>query len=132
LKLLILFNRAPILLYFKPELLLLQLIPILAYANNETSNKYPYAFSPHHLGYYPVADIKPDQQENMPVEETANMLLMLAAIAKLDKTGGLFKKLIYPKYWSLLQQWTDYLTQNLPDPGNQLCTDDFEGVCTII
>jgi len=24
-------------------------------------------------------------------------------------------------------QWGNYLTTALPDPGNQLCTDDFEG-----
>jgi len=123
----VIFPAAPLLLYLNPELLLLQLMPIMAYANNETSNKYPYAFSPHHLGFYPVADINPSQQENMPVEETANMLLMLAAVSQRDKSRSLLKKYIYPKYWKLLQQWVDYLTQNLPDPSNQLCTDDFEG-----
>lgn len=35
---------------------------------------------------------------------------------------------IYPKYWPLLQSWAQYLVTVLPDPGDQLCTDDFEGV----
>lgn len=26
----------------------------------------------------------------------------------------------------LLRGWADYLIASLPDPGNQLCTDDFE------
>jgi hypothetical protein len=28
----------------------------------------------------------------------------------------------------LLEMWAGYLVASLPDPGNQLCTDDFEGV----
>ena len=27
----------------------------------------------------------------------------------------------------LLTVWGDYIVASLPDPGNQLCTDDFEG-----
>lgn len=58
----------------------------------------------------------------MPVEETGNMLIMLAAI---DQRVGLFNA--WPKYSKLLYQWADYLITVLPDPGTQLCTDDFEG-----
>ena len=28
---------------------------------------------------------------------------------------------------SLLSTWANYTVASLPDPGNQLCTDDFEG-----
>ena len=28
---------------------------------------------------------------------------------------------------SLLKIWADYIVASLPNPGNQLCTDDFEG-----
>lgn len=34
---------------------------------------------------------------------------------------------IFSNYWKLLQQWGEYLVEHLPDPGEQLCTDDFEG-----
>ena len=27
----------------------------------------------------------------------------------------------------VLETWAEYLNASLPDPGNQLCTDDFEG-----
>jgi len=27
----------------------------------------------------------------------------------------------------VLKIWADYIVVSLPDPGNQLCTDDFEG-----
>lgn len=30
-------------------------------------------------------------------------------------------------YWKVLKTWADYIVTSLPDPGNQLCTDDFEG-----
>lgn len=30
-------------------------------------------------------------------------------------------------YWDVLKTWADYIVASLPDPGDQLCTDDFEG-----
>ena len=30
-------------------------------------------------------------------------------------------------YRKVLMMWGDYIVASLPDPGNQLCTDDFEG-----
>jgi len=30
-------------------------------------------------------------------------------------------------YWNLLDSWSQYLNASLPDPQDQLCTDDFEG-----
>ena len=27
----------------------------------------------------------------------------------------------------MLKIWADYIVVSLPDPGDQLCTDDFEG-----
>jgi len=108
-------------LYLSPDLLALQLIPVLEYANNATSSKYSLVWAPHHLGTWPVANIKTNEQENMPIEETANMLLMLAA---LEHRGS---KVDLSAYWHLFVQWADYLISALPDPEDQLCTDDFEG-----
>jgi hypothetical protein len=120
----VIFPASPLFLYFNATLLGYQLLPIFAYANNETSNPYSLVWAPHHLGTWPVADIQTSQQENMPIEETANMLLMIAAIAKQTNYDVVLKN---PAYWALLQQWGDYLVSALPDPGDQLCTDDFEG-----
>ena len=54
------------------------------------------------------------------MEESANMLLMLAGVAKmLDATDFL------QPYWNVMELWSQYLNSTLPDPGNQLCTDDF-------
>ena len=50
------------------------------------------------------------------------MLIMLAAIAK----AGSSVSFLSP-YGPLLKSWAEFLNATLPDPGNQLCTDDFEG-----
>jgi len=109
-------------LYFAPSLLDLLFIPVMEYANNATDHPYGLEWAPHHLGQWPVANIQTNQQENMPIEETANMLLMMASVVK--KTNNLNT---VKTYWKLVSQWGNYLVNNLPDPGDQLCTDDFEG-----
>merc|ERR1719300_871446 len=51
---------------------------------------------------------------------------MVAATAQAQ--GGDAKALVWARpYLPMLQSWADYLVKSLPDPGNQLCTDDFEG-----
>jgi hypothetical protein len=54
----------------------------MLYGNNETNILYNLAWAPHHLGTWPICDIKPDEQEQMPMEESANLLAMVAAVAK--------------------------------------------------
>jgi len=120
----VIFPASPILLFENPELMNLIIIPILAYANNETYVQYNLDWAPHHLGIYPVGNLFPWEQEQMPVEETGNLILMLAVAAQVN---GKLSDSIYPHYWNLLISWADYLVTALPDPGNQLCTDDFEG-----
>ena len=66
------------------------------------------------------------QQEQMPVEETANMHLMLAAIAQQKGNSTDF---IDPKYWPLLRIWADYLVSTTYDPADQLCTDGARNTC---
>eukprot|EP00027_Filamoeba_sp_ATCC50430_P018881 CAMPEP_0168578218 /NCGR_PEP_ID=MMETSP0413-20121227/21212_1 /TAXON_ID=136452 /ORGANISM="Filamoeba nolandi, Strain NC-AS-23-1" /LENGTH=717 /DNA_ID=CAMNT_0008612043 /DNA_START=1 /DNA_END=2154 /DNA_ORIENTATION=+ len=119
----VIFPAAPIFLYQNPTLLTYLLEPLFAYANNETSVKYNLAWAPHHLGTYPIANIYPDQQEQMPIEETGNMLMMIAAIAQRSDSIDL----LIPTYWSIIESWAEYLVTVLPNPENQLCTDDFEG-----
>jgi len=119
----VIFPASPLFALADPELLRLLLLPILAYANNETNSPYSSAWAPHHIGTYPIADIRTDQQEDMPVEETGNMLLMIALITKLENRVDSS----FDKYWPLLLSWADYLISSLPDTENQLCTDDFEG-----
>jgi len=58
----------------------------------------------------------------MPVEECANVLIMLTAAYKAD--GGLET---VRNEFNLLEKWADYLVRCGLKPENQLCTDDFSG-----
>jgi hypothetical protein len=119
------YPASPFFLLFNPELLKAQLTPVLDYS---ASSHWPYPFAPHDLGDYPLAngqtyggtDLPMHMQ--MPVEECGNMLLMLAALAKVEGNAKYVEK-----YWPLMKTWSDYLKEKGLDPENQLCTDDFMG-----
>jgi Domain of unknown function (DUF4965)/Domain of unknown function (DUF5127)/Domain of unknown function (DUF1793)/Domain of unknown function (DUF4964) len=117
----VIYPESPLLLLVNPGLLEDSLIPLLDYAQ---SGQWPYPYAPHDLGAYPLDNVRdPAQMESMPVEETGNMLLMIAGIARAEGTAEFASR-----YWSLLTKWADYLKANGLDPGDQLCTDDFTGL----
>eukprot|EP00754_Rhynchopus_humris_P047400 Rhum_TRINITY_DN6990_c0_g1::Rhum_TRINITY_DN6990_c0_g1_i1::g.21432::m.21432 len=123
----VLFPAAPLFLRHAPEYLRKLLVPVLEYAQSDTFKYgkgvwYNRTYAPHHLGTWPNCYLPESKQENMPVEETGNLILMITGIAKKQQSTAWLKP-----YWGLLQQYGDYLVSALPDPGNQLCTDDFEG-----
>jgi len=120
----VIFPASPLFLHQNPSLLKKLIIPHLAYAAHDPTLggcNYGQAWAPHQLGTYPVAYCM--GQEDMPVEETGNIILMLAKIAQLSNNLDE----IMPQYWPLISSWGTYLVSTLPDPGDQLCTDDFEG-----
>ena len=119
----VVYPAAPFYIALAPEALRLLLLPLLAYSNNETDSHYDYPWAPHHLGAWPVCDIVSSQQEQMPIEESANFIIMLAAIAQ--RQAGQVDYL--QPYRLLLDTWAQYINISLPDPEQQLCTDDFEG-----
>ncbi len=61
-------------------------------------------------------------ENQMPVEECANMLILLAACGRSDGKFVLSKR-----YFEVITKWADYLTEKGLKPENQLCTDDFAG-----
>lgn len=118
----VLFPASPAWIYADPGYLALLLTPLLSYAE---SGHWPEQFAPHDLGSaYPVASAHNDGGgENMPVEESGNMLIMAAAYIQRATSGAAFAK----SHYTVLKQWADYLVANLPDPGYQNQTDDFAG-----
>lgn len=61
-------------------------------------------------------------ESQMPVEECANMLIMLTAVYRCDGDCKMAEQ-----EFALLERWADYLVKNGLKPQNQLCTDDFAG-----
>lgn len=59
----VIYPASPMLLFTNPELLKLLLIPVLAYAHNDTYIQFTDPYSPHQLGTYPIADSTTRRQE---------------------------------------------------------------------
>lgn len=126
------YPQFPHLLYSSLVLAKATLAPTCIYA---ASTNWPYAYAPHDLGLFPVAEGQyygmkkgqsvgggTDDTYRMPVEECGNMLILLAAVSKAEGNAD-----FAGRWWGEVTKWAEYLEKFGYDPGNQLCTDDFAG-----
>ena len=143
------YPSTPLFLAFCPELVSAMCRPVVRFARTEVWKNYD--FAPHDVGRYPIVtgqvygndgtmDIgrKPGYQppfylmpskperyrfnRQMPVEESANMLIMLYSAIHYGADTKLAEQSL-----DLCGKWVQYLVEYGEDPGEQLCTDDFAG-----
>ena len=113
------YPESPLYLMYNPELQKGMILSILDYALSDARKGKNCAA--HDLGQYPLANGQV-YGDSMPLEESANILLLADAICRITGDGEWLKP-----YRSVLKTWADYCRAEGQNPGNQLCTDDFKG-----
>ena len=126
----LMYPAAPQQLLLSPTLLRATMEPIMLYS---AGPRWPFPFAPHDVGVYPQATgmlygggenipANGDVSGKMPVEESGNMLILLAALSKVEGNTK-----YADRYWPTITKWANYLISKGYDLDNQLSTDDFSG-----
>ena len=123
------YPSSPLYLLLNPKLLQGSVEPVMEYASLP---RWRFDFAPHDLGRYPHANGQvygggeKTEENQMPVEESSNMIILAAAIAHAEGSATLAQR-----YWPAIAKWAAYLKDKGLDPENQLSTDDFAGIWRI-
>ena len=126
----LMYPASPQMMMLSPTLLKATLEPMLLYS---AGPRWKFPFSPHDVGVYPQATgmlygdgeavpVNGDVSGKMPVEESGNMIIMLAALSKIEGNTK-----YADRHWATISTWANYLISKGYDLDNQLSTDDFSG-----
>ncbi|TFK92183.1 DUF1793-domain-containing protein [Polyporus arcularius HHB13444] len=117
----VIFPAWPLFLYTNPVIGKQLLLPLFEY---QATGQYPNKWAVHDIGaHYPQAIGHNDgKDEAMQVEESGNMLIM--TLSYVQKTGDIA---LLKQFFSLLDQWAQFLIEDSLIPAEQLSTDDFAG-----
>lgn len=112
------FAASPLFLCYNTDVLKAMLNPFFYYSESGKWNK---PFPAHDLGGYPFVNGQ-TRGGDLPVEHAGNMLIMVAAMAKIEKDASYAEE-----HWETLSKWAGCLLENGVDTGKQIDADSFAG-----
>jgi len=120
----VIYPAAPMFIYFNVTYLELLLEPLFYQMENGVWNM---SFAMHDIGArYPNA-VGQGYGGDMPVEESANMLMMVGDIVFHPRTSINHARQYALDHYDIMTKWATYLVENCLYPVEQLTTDDFIG-----